>query len=137
MHDWKPPQFQADFSIRWNIGEGFFHEREDNQGWVTITDGRLKLYRYHGEVIAEAPVSEVRADVASHGRAVELRIGKETYRLGPVRAHASLADLFIPAASPITTSRQAKLTTEAKGDVAGFIEVLEGAGAQVGEPRPK
>lgn len=97
-------------------------------GHVTIADGRLTLRRRKGAVMAEAPVSEVRAESARF--AASVWIGDEQYVIEPsggVRfANTSLGGAAVNVASDISQLKKGKELTQV------LLAALEAAGAEVG-----
>lgn len=52
-----------------------------NNGWLQIADGQVQLYDGKGEVLAEAPASQVwaKSNIATMGAGISLWIGEQKY----------------------------------------------------------
>src|SRR5579875_2575196 len=88
MAEQDEPRFEAEVQV----GKGM--RFIDRNGVVTIDGGRLTLRRSNGEVIAEAPASEVQVEKArfSGGGAAKISIGEERYTIEPLRARRFAPD---------------------------------------------
>lgn len=128
------PHFEAAFSIALHLSSGLRrYPMIDPNGTVKIKDGRLTLRGDTGEIIAEAPLSDVRAYTIHRGKAVDAQIGEKTYHLGPLLQEQRLPVLFGVGAG-VNASREFKRLRRGKQDARSFMQVFEAAGGRVGEP---
>lgn len=83
------PVFEADVQI----GKGM--RTIDRHGAARIAEGRITLTKGNGDVVVEAPMSEVRADKArfSGGGAAKISIADDTYTIGPLRATRLIGEI--------------------------------------------
>jgi hypothetical protein len=126
------PQYEADFSIALRLFSGLRrYPMIDWYGSVAISDGRLMLRKSTGEIIVEAPVSEVRAYTVNRGKAVDVLIGDKRYHLGPLRregmTHHGVFAL-------INAYREHERLKEGKQSAKRFMEAFAAAGGRVGKP---
>ena len=83
------PEFEADGGIARGM------RTLARNGTVTIAGGQLTLSKGKGDVIVEAPLSEVRAERAGGllaGASAKVTIGNDTYTVGPRRVHRVAPD---------------------------------------------
>lgn len=130
------PQFEAVVAI----GKGL--RFIDRKGLALISGGRLSLRKAKGDVIVEAPVSDVHAETFrfSAGGAVKISIAGERYTIEPVKLRR-IQPTFIPG-----VGEGAQVGSAAAGNLAGdlsrlvqgreltkaFLAALEAAGGQIG-----
>jgi hypothetical protein len=120
------PRFQADVQI----GKGL--RFIDHHGVVTIAGGQLTLRKRSGEIIVQAPVSEVRAARfrGSVGTAARIWIGQERYSIEPLRKarhFSSVAGALINAPKLVEQFQDGRDLTRA------FLTVVKAEGGQVPE----
>jgi hypothetical protein len=119
------PAFEADVQI----GKGL--RTIDRHGTARIGQGRIMLTKGNGDVIVEAPMSEVRADKArfTGGGAAKISIADETYTIAPLRVHRAAPDRLAGSASNLARDigrlKQGRELTEL------FLSVVEAEGGQV------
>ncbi|MGA2469091.1 MAG: hypothetical protein ABSG64_00185 [Solirubrobacteraceae bacterium] len=121
-------QFEADAQI----GKGL--RFIDRNGVATIADGRLTLRKRNGDVIVQAPISEVRAEAArfSGGGAVRIWIGDEGYSVEPLRVHRVVAERLGGAATNL--GRDVKRLKKGRELTQIFLAVVEAEGGKLGKP---
>lgn len=102
-------------------------------GLAKITEGRLTLSKSDGEVIVEAPVSEVRADKArfSFGAAARVSIGEDSYALTPKRVLRAAPGAVGGDARNL--SRDIQRLRNGKELTQHFLTAVEAEGGQLGE----
>jgi hypothetical protein len=127
MEQASEPQFQADAQI----GKGL--RFIDRNGVVTISGGRLTLRKRKGDIIAEAPMSEVRADTArfSGGGAARIWIRDESYSIEPLQVHRVHTEGLGPAA--INLAGDIKRLKKGRELTQQFLGVVESAGGRLGK----
>lgn len=108
----------------------------DRKGRASITGGALTLYKANGDVIASAPVTEVRADKArwSAGGAVRVWMGEESYSVQPLRLGRVGGGYTPGAMAAANLGRDIKRIKRAREFTQQFLEALEDAGARMGKP---
>lgn len=127
MEQSSEPEFEADVAI----GKGL--RFIDRNGSVTIAAGHLTLRKSKGDVIAEAPTSQVRVDRArfSGGGAAQIWMGDESYKIEPLRVTRHFG---FPGAEGANLTGSMKRLAKGKELTQQFLEIVEAAGAQLGKP---
>ena len=128
MEQGAQPAFEAEVGIgtRWRY--------LDRHGSAAIADGRLTLRKRSGDVVAEAPVSEVWADTAggSAGSAARIQIGDEIYKIAPLQVRRSnpytLPGVAANLARDMGRLKKGRELTEV------FLKVVEAEGGHRGTP---
>jgi hypothetical protein len=121
-------QFEAEVAI----GKGL--RTIDRHGSASIDHGHLTLRDSKGDVVAEAPVSEVRGDKArfSDGSAARICIDGVWYSIGPLRV-----SLYSPGGLGRDAANLARSISRLKKGrelTEQFLLVLEAEGGQLGKP---
>jgi len=121
------PEFEADVQI----GKGL--RFIDRNGSAAISEGRLTLRKRNGDIVAEAPVTEVHADTArlSGGGAARIWIGTESYSVEPLRISRALP---APQAAALNLAEDVKQLKKGRELTQHFLSVLEAAGGRLGKP---
>jgi hypothetical protein len=118
------PGFEADVQV------GKSWRYIDRNGRVKIEDGRLGLYKRKGDVIAEAPMNEVSADIVRG--TINFWIGSERYILTPLRVsrayQGTLAGATRNLARDISRLKAGKELSEQ------LLGVVEAEGGHIGRP---
>ena len=120
------PAFEAECEISGRVIRTVIKD-----GVVKIAQGRLTLSKGDGEVIVEAPLSEVRADKArfSFGAAAQVWIGADSYALTPKRFRRASATV---GGDALNLTRDIKRLRKGKELTQLFLETVEAEGGQLG-----
>lgn len=120
------PAFEAECEISGRVIRTVIKD-----GVAKIADGRLTLSKGDGEVIVEAPVSEVRADKArfSFGAATQVWIGADAYALTPKRFRRASGTV---GGDALNLSRDIKRLRNGKELTKLFLATVEAEGGQLG-----
>jgi hypothetical protein len=118
------PQFEADVQV------GKTWRYIDRNGKATIDGGRLTLRKRKGDVIAEAPMSEVWTDIIRGS--INIWIGGERYILNPLRVSRAYEGTIAGAATNLTRDMGRLKASKELG--AQFMGVVEAEGGHVGKP---
>jgi hypothetical protein len=122
----------AQFEAEVGIGKGL--RTIDRHGSASIDHGQLTLRNSKGEIVAEAPVSEVWGEKArfSGGSAARIWIDGVAYSIGPLRARlyspGGLGRDAANLARSISRLKKGRELTEQ------FLHILEAAGGRLGKP---
>jgi hypothetical protein len=130
MESHSEPQNSASFEADVQIGKGL--RFIDRNGLATIADELLTLRKRNGDVIAQAPVSDVRAEKArfSGGGAARISIGDDRYTIEPLRVHHLSAERLGGAA--INLARDINRLQKGRELTQIFLAALEAEGGQIG-----
>lgn len=118
------PQFEADVQV------GRTWRYIDRNGKATIDGGHLTLRKRKGEVIAEAPMSEVWTDVIRGS--INIWIGAERYILTPLRVSRAYEGAITGAATNLARDMGRLKASKELG--AQFMGVVEAEGGHIGKP---
>jgi hypothetical protein len=120
----------ASFEADVQIGKGL--RFIDRNGIATIADKQLTLRRRNGDVVAQAPVSGVRAEKArfSGGGAARISIGDARYTIEPLRVHHLSAERLGGAA--VNLARDINRLQKGRELTEIFLAALEAEGGQIG-----
>lgn len=118
------PQFEADVQI------GKTWHYIDRNGRATIEEGRMVLRKRKGDVIAQAPLSEVWADIVRGS--INIWIGQERYVLTPLRVSRAYQGTLAGAATNL--ARDVGRLKASKELGAQFLQVVEAEGGHIGKP---
>jgi hypothetical protein len=102
-------------------------------GLAKVAEGRLTLSRSDGDVIVEAPVSEVRADKArfSFGGAARVWIGDDSYALTPLRVRRAAPGT--PGGEAFNLTRDIQRLRKGKELTQLFLAAVEAEGGRLGD----
>ncbi len=123
---------QRSRSCWWCVcGKG--HRFIDRNGVATISGGHLTLRKSKGDVIADAPITAVRAQKArfSAGAATKISIGEERYAIEPLRVRRFLPGSAQGAA--VSLQRDLSKIKEGKELTKTFLALLAAEGGHVDE----
>src|SRR5919202_4617722 len=127
MMEGAEPAFEAE------VGVGTRFRYLDRHGSAAIREGKLTLSRRNGDVIAEAPMSEVWAEKVrgSAGSAARIWIGGDAYNVGPLQVRRSNPYSLAGAAANLTRDigrlKKGRELTEL------FLGVIEAEGGHLGK----
>jgi hypothetical protein len=119
------PQFEADVQI------GKTWRYIDRNGKATIEGGRLTLQKRKGDVIAEAPLSEVWTDIVRGS--INIWMGGERYIITPLRVSRAYQGTLAGAATNL--ARDVTRLKAGKELGAQFVGVVEAEGGHIGRPQ--
>jgi hypothetical protein len=102
-------------------------------GLAKVAEGRLTLSRSDGEVIVEAPLSEIRADNArfSFGGAARVWIGGDSYALTPLRVRRAAPGT--PGGEAFNLTRDIQRLRKGKELTQLFLAAVEAEGGRLGD----
>jgi hypothetical protein len=118
------PQFEAEVQI------GKTWRYIDRNGKAIIDGGRLTLRKRKGEVIAEAPLSDVWTDIVRGS--INIWIGGERYVLNPLRVNRAYQGTLTGAAANLSGDIGRLKASKELG--AQFVGVVEAEGGHIGRP---
>lgn len=118
------PQFEAVVQI------GKTWHYIDRNGTATIEQGRLTLRKRKGDVIAEAPVSEVWTDIVRGS--INIWVGDERYILTPLRVNRAYSGT--PGGASRNLARDFGRLKASKELGEQFIGAVEAEGGHIGRP---
>ncbi len=121
------PTFAADAEI------ATFFRRIDRHGSVTIADGILTLLKHSGEVIAEAPITDIRADKApmQFGGAARIEIAGHRYLVMPTSINRYVSHSV--AASTANLVGEIKRLKKGRELTSSLLSVIEAERGTVGK----
>lgn len=124
-----PEQSESGFEADVQIAKGM--RKIDKHGTATISDGRLVLRKSQGDVIVDAPMSEVRAETArfSAGAAAKISIGDDSYTVGPLRIRRYGGDTLGSSANRL--GRDIAALKQGKELTSAFLAAVEAEGGQL------
>jgi hypothetical protein len=129
MDEGHEPQLEAGVVIR--KGMRFI----DRNGRAVISGGSLALLTQSGEVVAQAPITEVRADKTrmSGGTTARVYLGDECYKLDPSDIRHISPRLETLSAAATTFGRSVKEIKHRRELTELFIRALKAEGGHTGE----
>ena len=126
------PVFAAEAGI--GRGSGLRARWVDRRGAVRVEQERLVLSKRDGEIIIEAPMSEVWADRPriGGGAVLKLTISGQTYTVEPARVHHSPVHAIAESAGNV--GRDIGRLKKGREMTEHFLAVLEAGGGHRGSP---